>query len=399
MASGHEKNKETKTVKKMLRLCLMLSVFAIVLCARSPSIHATEAADVIIQSELDDLTAAIPDDVRSTLPDDLFDESKAAEYLLSDKAGEDFFLTQATDALKKSLVPAGGIFAKTFSLVLICAVFNRMKSTVGDGGEMISPVFELCSGVCIALSLYQIQSSVIDAALVFLNRLCAIMNLMIPVMSGIYISGGNVTAAATNSASLAMFITLIQNICVYVLVPVMQVCFSISIVNSVSGSSDFGGLTKAVKNAYTAAVGFVMTVFGFVMAYKNILAESTDNLVFQTARFAVSNMIPIVGGAVGDALRTISGSISVLKNASGIVGIIVIAVLLLPTLISLLLTKLSMSVCSGAAAMIGCERESGIIKEMNSICGFALAITAMSAMMFVFALTLFVRTTCAVSGR
>ena len=372
-------------------------VFTAIISAQSYQIHATEDGDMTIQRELDNFGTSLPDDVRGALPDELFDETRVAEYLLSDKLGAEFFIDEAISALKKSLIPAAGIFAKTFSLILICALFNTAKSSIGDGG-MVSPVFELCSGVCIALSLYQIQGTVIDSAAVLLNRLCAVMNLMIPVMGGIYLSGGNATAAAANSASLAVIITLIQNVCVYVLVPVMQVCFSVSIVSSISGSSDFGGLTKAVKNAYTAALGFVMTIFAFVMAYKNVLAESADNLIFQTAKFAVGNMIPIVGGAVGDALRTISGSVSVLKNASGIAGIIVIAVMVLPTVISLMLTKLSMSVCAGAASMIGCERESGVIKEMNGICGFALALTVMCAMMFVFALTLFVRTTCAVSG-
>lgn len=351
----------------------------------------------IIQPELNRLESGLPDDVRNTLPDDLFSEEKAAEYLMSDELGADFFINQALDALKNALIPSAGVLAKTLAIVIICSVFNIMKTSVGSGG-MISPVFELCSGVCIALSLYGVQSSIIESARTFITQLCSIMNLMIPVMGALYVSGGNAATAVVNSGSLMLIITLIENICSYVLIPVMQICFAIALVNAVSGSCNFGGLTKTIKNTYTIVISFLMAIFAFVMAYKNIIAESADTLITQTAKFALGNMIPIVGGAIGDAVKTISGSVSILKNASGILGIIVIVILLLPTIISLLLNKFSLSLCSGAASILGCDRESSIIKEMNEICGFALAMVSASSMMFIFSLTLFVQTSSAISG-
>lgn len=376
-----------------MKLKILLCLILLIVSFASPVYSLDE---YIIKDELSDLENGIPGGVRDSLPDDLFNQDKAAEYLLSDNLGVDFFINQAVTAFKDALIPSAGVLSKTLAIVIICSLFNAMKSSIGNGGT-ISPIFEMCSGICIALSLYEVQISIIEAARLFISQICSVMNLMIPVMGALYVAGGNATSAVVNSGSLMLMITLLENVCSYVLVPVMQVCFAVTLVNSISGSCNFGGLTKAIKKAYTIAIGFLMAVFAFVMTYKNILAESTDTLITQTAKFALGNMIPIVGGALGDAVKTISGSVSVLKNASGILGIIVIVILLIPAIISLLMNKFSLSLCSGAALMLGCDREGSIIKEMNEICGFALAMVSASSVMFIFSLTLFVQTNSAIS--
>jgi hypothetical protein len=90
-------------------------------------------------------------------------------------------------------------------------------------------------------------------------------------------------------------------------------------------------------------------------------------------RYKLDNLfrvIPGIGGAVGDTVRTLAGSVSYIKNVVGVGGIALIVVLTLPTLISLLLSRLVLLVTSTVAGMLGCSREGRLLSELGNIYGF-----------------------------
>ena len=54
------------------------------------------------------------------------------------------------------------------------------------------------------------------------------------------------------------------------------------------------------------------------------LGKGVDQLATKTTKTAVSTFVPVVGKILGDAVDTVIGCASILKNAVGIVGVIVI---------------------------------------------------------------------------
>jgi hypothetical protein len=83
------------------------------------------------------------------------------------------------------------------------------------------------------------------------------------------------------------------------------------------------------------------------------------------------------------------------RSLVGIGGVAIIAVMLLPTLLSLISSSLAFLLASGVAEMLGCDTEGKLISELGSIYAVMIAVVAMSAVMFIFALTVFSRTAVA----
>ena len=135
-----------------------------------------------------------------------------------------------------------------------------------------------------------------------------------------------------------------------------------------------------------------MSIFMFVLSYKNILSQSADTISIKTARFAISSTVPLVGSSVNEALRTISSSLSLLKKSSGIVAIIIIIVLMLPAIINVFLHKLSFSFLSSISRILGVGNAEQILDEADSSCQFMLTIVACTCVLFIFALTIFIKT-------
>ena len=96
-----------------------------------------------------------------------------------------------------------------------------------------------------------------------------------------------------------------------------------------------------------------------------------------------------------DTLRTLSSSVGYLKSICGIGGIMFIILLVLPTLITLLLTRAVFILAVAVADLVGCENESKLLSELGSVYGVLVAVISMCSVMFILALTIFVRCTVA----
>ena len=138
-----------------------------------------------------------------------------------------------------------------------------------------------------------------------------------------------------------------------------------------------------------------MTVLLAVLSSQTLLSSAADSVSARAAKLVASNVIPIVGGSVGDTLRTLSSSIGYLKSVCGIGGIVFIILLVLPTLVTLLLTRGVFILAVAVADLVGCENESKLLSELGSVYGVLVAVVTMCSVMFILALTIFVRCTVA----
>ena len=205
-------------------------------------------------------------------------------------------------------------------------------------------------------------------------------------------------SAVVNHSSLMLFMNVVENFCARSTLPVAGVCMAFAAVGALSPEISLGSISGAFKKLYTNTLTFVMTIFGTVMATQNLLASKADTIAGKTAKFAMGNLIPVVGSALAGTLGTVSTSVEYIRSSVGVVGIIAVLLMLLPTLVTLLLTKLSLSLASGAAELLGCGREGKIINELSGISGFLLASACICSVTLIFMLTLFAKCTSAIGG-
>jgi hypothetical protein len=179
--------------------------------------------------------------------------------------------------------------------------------------------------------------------------------------------------------------------------PVCGFCTALALCNVLSPEMGIKGFAGAVKKIYTFVLGMIMTVLVASLGSQTALASAADSTVARTAKLVSSTVIPVVGGAVGDTLRTVGAGVQYMKSVVGIGGIVCLFLLTLPTLISLLLTRLVFLLCGGIADLLGCESESRLLGELGSVYGCMIAVVSMTSVMFILALILFVKTVVAVT--
>lgn len=69
-----------------------------------------------------------------------------------------------------------------------------------------------------------------------------------------------------------------------------------------------------------------------LLSIKGLLAGAADSAVAKGAKFLIGSFVPVVGGAVSDALGSIVSSLSLVRGATGAFGILAVLLIALPVL-------------------------------------------------------------------
>lgn len=203
------------------------------------------------------------------------------------------------------------------------------------------------------------------------------------------------STASSGTATMYVLLSVCEGLCATSVLPFCCVLTALSLCNALWADSGLRGFIAALRKIYTFILGMIMTALMASLTTQNALTSAADSVAARTARLISSNVIPVVGGSVGEALRTVAASVGYLRSLVGIGGVAIIAVMLLPTLLSLISARLAFLLGSGVAEMLGCDSEGRLISELGGVYAVMIAVVAMSGVMFIFALTVFSRTAVA----
>ncbi len=373
----------------MRRSIALFSVVALLFLLAIPC-SATEYSD-----EFDLYRSGVPDGVTDGLPDGLLspdpeESGEAARQALSAQS----IISLIKKALMSSLPSAKKLLLQNLALLVGIALFRLLSENFGSEGAGDGATF--CTNAMLLLSILTPQLTAAQAVGDFLKRLCTLVNSMIPMVGVLLASGGNVTAAVSETSMLGIFIIFCENFCYLTLFPVLSGCAAFAAASAFSDRTGLDGVAKGIKKIFTFLLGLMALIISAVMSGQTLLSAKADSVASRTAKFAAGTFIPVVGGTVGEALRTVSAGVEYLRSSVGIGAIIIICALLLPTLLSLVLGRISLSLCSSCASFLGLSKEASILSDSTGFYGYLIAVCSICSVLVIYALVLFVRISAAV---
>ena len=300
---------------------------------------------------------------------------------------------QIFDSVRVALPEAVSVLCVTAGLVLLSAVCRRLCDGFGGGALSVGAGF--VSEAAVICAILAIIGGQLDMAERFFDALGSLMESMIPVTGMVWAMGGNVTTASVGTVTLYAMLTVTQKVCATTVLPVCCVTGMSAVCSGLCGGDSFGGFSSAVKKLYNFFIGLIMTVLVFALGAQTTIAVSADTAAARGAKLLTGTVIPVVGGAVGDTLRTVAGSVQYIKSVVGVGGMVMALWLTLPTLMSLLLYRAALLLSSGFADILGCKSEGRLLSELGNVYGCLVGAVAICSVAFVIALGIFVRCTVA----
>ncbi len=295
------------------------------------------------------------------------------------------------DAFERAAV----LFCTLVAVVLVCAVLRALCMSAANDG-LAAGVSFLCSALICSMTAANGVSALEEVSEYF-GRLGSLMSGMIPTLGAVWAMGGNIGTAGVGSATLYAMLSFVGGVCAASVMPVCYVSGAAAVCSSLSGGGVLDGFCRAVKRIHTSLMGLLMTLFIFALGAQTSVAAAADTAALRSGKVLSSVIIPNVGGAVGESLRVLAGSVTYIKNVVGVGGIVLLLSMTLPTAIWLILCRLAFLLTSTLASALGCEREGNLLSELGHIYGLLVGAVCVCSVSFTVALSLFIKCTVAVA--
>lgn len=348
---------------------MLFCVLVVLLFVASPFYAQAESVDM--QEELNDLLQEA-EDITDALPSEVADELAEKGITINGGAADISF----TDAIKYIWQELKTGAAKPLRLLsalcgvaLLCALADSFSHDGALKGTFAALGALAGSGMAVAA-----MSDVLNNTLSLLSDAAAFMLVFIPAFAGIAAVLGCVGgAAAVNTAFLAVT-QLFSQLSVNFLAPLCGSIMGLSVAGTASPELDLTQLAGGVKKLVMWALGLMMTIFTSVLSLQTFVANASDSALLRTAKFMVSTGVPIVGGTISDAIYTVQGGLILIKNSVGIYGILAVAVMTLPMIMTALCYKLSLMCAAMFSEVFGQAKLAALFRSFESVMAIILAV-------------------------
>ena len=312
-----------------------------------------------------DMYGALPDGVKDSLPDRLENDiSENGESAVA-SLGAEYIASLAASALKAAFAYSVKPLAAVIGVLLLSALLNSAGAAAA-GGEAVA----LSSAVSVTVTLFGAITPLFKLTSDTLSGIGLIMKGILPVMTGIYAMSGNITAASVNSTWLMLLLTFLETLTESLLMPLLCTCTGFIAVTTLSrftGAPDMSGVSGELKKALTFLLAAAGTVFTTVMAHQTALAKSADSVALRSLKFASGNMIPVIGGALGEAADGYLAGVSLIRSASGTLAAAAVISYVLPALLKIAVLRAGLSAVAAGAEIMGRGKEAAVVREAGVV--------------------------------
>lgn len=269
-----------------------------------------------------------------------------------------------------------GFPVRVLGMTLSAAVLSAAASSLSESSldKKSSDIYGVAAVLVTVSVIAEPVSSVSSAAAEAIKAGGGFMLTYVPVFAGISASSGSISgAAAYNLAVIAVSEGAIQ-LSAHFLIPIISICVCFGIIDSINTSFSLSSATGLISKLLTFLLSAVMTVFTAMLSLQNVLGTAADSIGIKTARLAVSNFVPVVGGALSDTYTAVRSGLSLLKSTAGIYGIAAVAIVLLPPVIDTAALYIAFNIGSAFSDMLGQGRLVKLMKSTASAMGMLLGI-------------------------
>lgn len=279
--------------------------------------------------------------------------------------------------------------------ILVIIVIHSILKSISEGLEnkSISQITYYVQYILIVTLIMKNFADVLQMVKTSIQNLVGFMNSLVPLLITLMLTTGNFASAGILEPIILFLITFIGNFITTILLPFVLISTALAIVSKVSSKIQVDKLSKFFNSTVIWILGVVLTLFVGVTSVEGSLSSTVDGITAKTTKAAVSNFIPVVGKILGDAVDTVIGCSNILKNAVGIVGVIVVISICVGPIIKLAILMGLYYLTGALCQPIADEKIVKLLEEMGNTFKMLLAIMCSVSVMLIVGTTLVLKIT------
>ncbi len=252
--------------------------------------------------------------------------------------------------------------AKIMGVLVLMALANSFTPE----GEKVKLAVNIICTCFVLLIIISPLSSAISGAVSSASALSTFMLVLIPVLAGVITASGNPLLAVSFNSIAFMSAQGISQIIKNIVVPCSGIVMAMGSISAFTPDFKLEEIADLVKKVVIGAFSALVALFSAFLTIKGVMANAADTVTAKAIKLAVSSAIPVVGSALADSYSSIIGSLSLVKSAVGVFGIVCVLLMTAPIIIELTMWSLGFKIMSACSKMLGIDGIDCLFKAIGS---------------------------------
>lgn len=371
------------------KIIKILFVFIVCICT-SRNIYAND--EEILKSQIEALGIHEFINESNQYTSEVFEDIKISDVMtnaVQGKVDNSTIFKRILNIFAKEVRTLIADFGGIIAIILIHSVLKSI--TDGLENKNISEIVYYVQYILIITIVMSNFSDIISLMKESITKLVEFSYMLLPILIALMSVTGSAISATMVQPILLLMIVFIGNIITNLIIPIVLISVSIGIISNISNKVKIDKISKFLKSSVVWGLGVVLTLFVSVLSLEGTLTSNVDGITAKTAKSAVSTVVPVVGKILGDATDVVLGCGSILKNSTGIVGILVVIGICIVPLIKLIVLTITYNLVGAICQPIADEKILNVLSQIGDAFKILLAVMFAVVTMYIIGVTLVIK--------
>ena len=271
------------------------------------------------------------------------------------------------------------IIVTVVAVAILGGMIQNLKPNLNS--KSIGSVIHFVTYGVVVILIFTIITKMISITSATIGSIKSQMDAIFPILLTMLTAVGGSVSVSVYQPAMALLASVIINVFTMFLMPVFLISTVLSLVSNLSNNVKLDKFIGFLNSLFKWVTGLIFTIFIGFASIQGITAGSIDGLSIKTAKFAIKSYIPIVGSYISDGFYIVLASSSLIKNAVGACGLLLLAGTILSPIIQLVVFMLALKLMAGIIEPMGDGKIAGFVntlaKNMTMLISMIVAVSFM----------------------
>ena len=280
----------------------------------------------------------------------------------------------------REFITHSSLLGKLIVLAMICVLLQNLQSAFVE-----STIGRLSYGITYLLLITIAVSSfilVVETGRLAIERMVLFVQALLPILLTLLAAMGGFTSAAFIHPFMMVALAAIVTIISTIVFPMIHFYAVLSVVSHISEKFKLSQLAALIKDITMGIMMLCMTLFVGALSFQGVTGVVADSLALRTAKFLTGSFIPVVGSMLTDALEAVIGTSILLKNAIGLVGVMILIVIWVFPMLQILVIGIIYRLAGALVQPFGESQIGDALETMSKCINLVFAAVAAVGLMF-----------------
>ena len=274
------------------------------------------------------------------------------------------------------------LIATIVAVSILGGMIQNLKPNLGK--KSIGSVIHFVTYGVVIILIFTIVMRMITLTSNTLNSIKSQMDAVFPILLTMLTAVGGSVSVSVYQPAMALLSSFIVNIFTLILLPLFLISTVLALVSNLSNNVKLDKLISFIHSLFKWIVGIIFTVFIGFASIQGITAGAIDGLSIKTAKFAIKSYVPLIGSYISDGFYILLASSSLIKNAIGATGLLLLVGTILSPILELVIFMLALKLMAGIIEPLGDGKIASFVGTLSK--NMSLLISILVAVSFMYTL-------------